>query len=439
MLFLGVTSVTAQNNISSSPYSLFGIGDPLELNNTMGLSMGDVKYAMDRPFYLNTANPASYASLKAATFSVGAMLNRTRTFNEVTSQDNDNGTLRYFGLGIPVSKKIGISLGAKPYTTFGYGIQLESVDQAQGEMYTRYEGQGGMNIAYGGLGYEIVSDSVQKLSLGINANYYFGNKEQLAINNLVTIPGALNAAFIDNYVTGDFAFDLGFIYRLNMKNLLKTKGDLETSLTFGGTYSLANHLKTKFDSFAGSFYYNGARLIVVTDTLRFSQDTSSIYLPEKYGFGVNYEIFNTRTKDMWIIEADYEHYGWSNLELNGVNPELTDSEKFSLGLQFVPNANSNRDFFKIMRYRVGGNYKTTRINISGEPIKDYSASMGFGIPLVRSKSIYPSSSTIDLGVTVGNRGTVDGGLIREQYTNIYIGLSFSPTYWDRWFQKRKIN
>jgi hypothetical protein len=65
--------------------------------------------------------------------------------------------------------------------------------------------------------------------------------------------------------------------------------------------------------------------------------------------------------------------------------------------------------------------------------------MGIGIPLVRSKSIYPSASTFDFGLTVGNRGTVEGGLIREQYTNSYVGLSFSPNYWDRWFKKRKIN
>lgn len=401
--------------------------------------MGDVKYAMARPFYLNTANPASYSRLNAATFSLGAMLNRTRTFNQVTSQDNDNGSLRYFGLGIPLTKKLGISIGAKPFTTFGYGIQLDSPNQTQGGMYTRYEGQGGLSIAHGGVGYELVSDSIQRFSLGVNANYYFGNKEQTTINNVESIPGALNAAFLDSYVTGDFAFDFGFLYTLNLNNVFNTSGNVESKMTIGGTYALSNHLKTKFESFAGSFFYNSARLFVITDTLRFSQDTTSIYLPDRYGLGVNFEFYNKQSKNLFIVEADYEYYGWSNLEINGVNPELQNSEQYSIGLQFIPNAASNKDFFKIMRYRAGGKYKSTRISLSGTPIIDYSASMGFGIPLVRSKSIYPSSSTIDFGVTVGNRGTVDGGLIREQYTNIYIGLSFSPNYWDRWFKKRKIN
>lgn len=415
------------------------MGDPLELNNTQGLSMGDVKYAMARPFYLNHANPASYASLNAATFSVGAMLNRTRTYNQVTSQDNDNGALRYFGLGIPITKRLGISLGAKPFTSFGYGIQINSPDQSQGAIYTRYEGTGGTNIIYGGLGYKLIADSVSKLSLGINANYYFGNKEQLALNNLESISGALNSAFIDNYVTGDFAFDLGLMYTVNLNRLFNTTGTRESKMTLGGTYAMANHLKTTFESFAGSYYYNSARVIVITDTLRYSQDTSSIYLPTRYGAGVNFEFFHRESKNLFIVEADYEYYGWSNLELNGVNEGLDDSHQFSAGLQFVPNAAVNRDFFKILRYRMGLKYKTTRINLSGDPIVDYSASLGFGIPLVRSKSIYPASSTVDFGVTVGNRGEVGEGLIREQYTNIYIGLSFSPNYWDRWFKKRKIN
>ena len=438
-MFLASVQALAQNNITNSAYSLFGIGDPLELNNTMGLSMGDVKYAMDRPFYLNTANPASYASLKAATFSLGAMLNRTRTFNKQTSQDNDNGSLRYFGLGIPITKKIGISLGAKPFTSFGYGIQVNSPDQSQGATYSRYEGQGGMNIIYGGMGYEVHSDSIQKLTIGANANYYYGNKEQTTLNNVEAIPGALNAAFIESSVTGDFGFDFGLLYSLNLSEMFNTADKISSTLTIGGSYTLATHLKTRFESFAGSYYYNGARLFVITDTLRFSQDTTSIYLPQRFGVGVNYELFNRETKDLWIVEVDYEHYEWSGLAINNSNPGLTNSNKYSFGLQFVPDANKTRGFFKTLRYRVGGNYKTTRIDIGGESVKDYSASLGFGIPLVKSKSIYPSSSTIDFGVVVGNRGTVDNGLIREQYTNIYIGLSFSPNYWDRWFKKRKIN
>ena len=429
----------AQNNITSSPYSLFGIGDPLSLNNTQGFAMGDVKYAMDRPFYLNSANPASYASLKAATFSLGAMLNRTRTFNAETSQDNDNGTLRYFGLGIPLTKKLGISIGAKPFTSLGYGIQLNSVNTSPGDFYTRYEGEGGTSIAYGGIGYEVFTDSVQALSFGANANFYFGNTRKTTLNNLETIPGALSSVFMDNSVTSDFGFDLGVLYTINLGRLFNSSETYENSITLGGSYSIPTHLKTRFESFSGAYYYNGSRLFVITDTLSYSLDTTSVYLPKRYGLGLNYKLYNRHTKNLLIVEADYEFNGWSEMEINGSNPGLQNSTAYGLGIQFIPDANGIRNFFSLVRYRVGLNYKDTRISISGTQLTDMSASLGFGIPLVKSKSIYPSASSIDFGVTVGNRGTVNNGLIREQYTNIYIGLSFSPTFWDRWFQKRKIN
>lgn len=428
----------AQNNITNSPYSLYGIGDPLSLNNTMGLSMGDVKYAMDRPFYLNYANPASYASLKAPTFSLGTMLSRTRTFNSETSQDNDNGTLRYFGIGIPLSKKIGMAIGARPYTSLGYGIEIDSDITYPSNLSTRYEGEGGMNIVYGGLGYKVLQDSASSLSIGVNANYYFGNNSQLALNKLGTDLGALSSMFSSSYITGDIGFDIGANYSLNLNQAFKSKSSTEQTITIGGTYSVPNYLKTKFESFKGSYYASNS-VFIITDTLEFTQDTTSIYLPQKFGFGINYQVYNRNSKNLLIIEADYEQVNWSDLKINESETNLKNSNQYSFGIQFIPDANGVRGFFSLLRYRAGFKYSNTRIYVANMQLVDMSASAGFGIPLVKSKSIYPSSSTIDFGFEMGSRGTVDNGLIREQYTRIYVGLSFSPNYWDRWFKRKKIN
>ena len=405
----------------------------------MGLSMGDVKYAMDRPFYLNYANPASYSSLKAATFSVGAMLNRTRTFNEESTQDNDNGSLRYFGLGIPLSKKIGIAIGARPYTSLGYRISIDSDISYPSSLQTVYEGEGGMNIIYGGMGYELFKDSTHALSLGVNANYYIGNNKQSAFNKLDNSTGALSSMYLGSYVTSDFGFDLGLTYKINVEQLFgKSNTKTENTLTFGGSYSIPTYLKTRFEYFAGSYYANNA-VLVITDTLEYSLDSTSIFMPQRFGFGINYQLLNRHTKSIWIIEADYESNSWSNLKVNQRETNLKNTTRYSFGLQFIPDSEGIRNFFSLLRYRVGANYKETRIELDGTRVIDMSASAGFGIPLVKSKSIYSSASTIDFGVELGSRGSVENGLIREQYTNLYIGLSFSPNFWDRWFKKRKIN
>ena len=433
-----MTQLHAQNNITNSPYSLYGIGDPQSLNNTMGFSMGDVKYAMDRPFYLNYANPASYTSLKAPTFSLGTMLSRTRTFNSETSQDNDNGTLRYFGLGIPLSKKIGMAIGARPYTSLGYGIEINSDITYPSALSTRYEGEGGMNIVYGGLGYKIFQDSVSSLSIGVNANYYFGNNSQNALNKLDYSTGALSSMYLSSYVTGDFGFDAGLNYSINLNQLFDSKSAIENTLTIGAAYSIPNYLKTRFEYFSGSYYATNT-VFVITDTLEFTQDTTSIYLPQKIGLGVNYQFYSRKSKNLLIIEADYEQINWSDLKVNKAKTNLKNSTQYSIGFQFIPDANGVRGFFSLLRYRAGFKYANTRINVAGMQLEDMSASAGFGIPLVKSKSIYPSSSTIDFGFEMGSRGTIDNGLIKEQYSRIYVGLSFSPNYWDRWFKRKKIN
>ncbi|MEK7990029.1 MAG: hypothetical protein VSS52_003420, partial [Thiotrichaceae bacterium] len=153
----------------------------------------------------------------------------------------------------------------------------------------------------------------------------------------------------------------------------------------------------------------------------------------------NYKIYNRNAKYMWIVGLDYEYFNWSKLTMNNKSANLRDSKQYSFGLQFIPDASDSRGFLKIIRYRVGVKYKDTRIALAGTQLADISGSAGFGIPLVRSKSVYPTSSTIDIGVEVGSRGTIENGLLKEQYTNIYVGFSFSPNFWDRWFKKRKIN
>lgn len=431
--------LVAQNNITNSPYSLYGVGDPLSTNNTMGFAMGDVKYSLTRPFYLNYANPASYSWLSAPTFSVAAYLNRTKSSTELNTQYNDNGSLAYFGLGIPLNKRMGMAIGARPFTSIGYGITIDSELDYPGDLRTRYEGEGGLNIAYFGLSYSIIRDTAQTLAIGINNNLYFGNRQVSSINQLDANTGAMSSMFTSSGFTSDFAFDLGLMYSVNLNKLFQTEGHVEHTINLGGTYALPNHLRTRFEEFSGSYTTFSGNNIIVRDTLHYSKDTSSIYLPNKIGLGATYQLYNRHSKNLIILSADYEQMEWNKLTVNNVNQNLEASNQYSFGMQFVPNATAIRGLFSYCRYRVGARFKETRLLINNERLLDYSASAGIGIPLVRSKSAYSGSSTVDFGFEVGSRGTRNGGLIREEYTNIYIGLSLSPNYWDRWFQKRKIN
>jgi hypothetical protein len=48
-----------------------------------------------------------------------------------------------------------------------------------------------------------------------------------------------------------------------------------------------------------------------------------------------------------------------------------------------------------------------------------------------------SYSSINFGVEVGERGTVESNLIKERYVSLRLGLSITPGRFDNWFLKRK--
>jgi hypothetical protein len=64
-----------------------------------------------------------------------------------------------------------------------------------------------------------------------------------------------------------------------------------------------------------------------------------------------------------------------------------------------------------------------------ENIKDYGMSFGLGLPFRNSGSI------ININYELGRRGTLNNGLIQENYQYLYISLTLR----DFWFVKSKID
>ena len=56
-------------------------------------------------------------------------------------------------------------------------------------------------------------------------------------------------------------------------------------------------------------------------------------------------------------------------------------------------------------------------------------SFGLGLP------VGTNFSNINLGIELGQRGTKDSGLIKENFLRLSVGLSLN----DKWFTKRKFD
>jgi hypothetical protein len=401
--------------------------------------MGDTKYANLQPTYLNPANPASYSALRAVSFEVAGNISRTVSYSQNGDQTNDNGGLRYFGLGIPITNRIGIAIGAMPFTATGYRISSTTELEYPGDIETIFQGEGGTSFVYGGIGYTIHQDSIQRLSVGANANLYIGNTQTEALNILEDNIGGLNAITYTKWRSTDFGFDLGFLYSRNVTGIIgKKSSQVRKNITLGAKYAIPTKLKTEFTDMDGSFLFSSG-VPRLADTLFYRVDTNQIFLPQRFGIGLAFEFYNINTKRFLKLAVDFEQFNWSELQIRGESQNLNNSQQFSFGMEFIPDKEAFRKILSVMRYRVGARTKNTRINVNGYDISEYGVTFGLGIPLIRSRSTFTDASTLDFGMDFAIRGTENNSLIREQITSINIGLSLAPSFWDRWFKRRKID
>ncbi len=85
-----------------------------------------------------------------------------------------------------------------------------------------------------------------------------------------------------------------------------------------------------------------------------------------------------------------------------------------------------------MTYRAGFNYGRTPWLLDGGALDDMSLSWGVSVPVGRSTAI--QRSFLNLGFTVGSRGSLSENHIRETYARIQVGLALN----NRWFIKRMV-
>ncbi len=88
-----------------------------------------------------------------------------------------------------------------------------------------------------------------------------------------------------------------------------------------------------------------------------------------------------------------------------------------------------------MKYRMGFRYLDSYLQLNDEQLSQYGISFGIGIPLLKAMS----NSWLNIGGEIGERGTLKNDLLKEQYVNLYFGLTIAPLKRDKWFRKNKID
>lgn len=426
-LVLSLASATAQNT-TRSPYSSFGIGDIETSGLANSQMMGDVKYAIADPYQINLSNPATYGSLRQPSFNVGINYNFLQINQGVTKQNGNVGYLKNICMVFPITKWWGFNAALTPLSKMGYRFtNSEEVDNF-GDVNYEYEGEGGINRLIIGNGFNIINDTINKLSIGVNASYLFGNLNKTKRAEPQAVENALSVFESEQLRISDFNFEFGLYFNRKLSSNI--------TLSLGGTYLLGSEVKTNFTNYSYTYKatsYND----IVKDTLVNYTESGNLSMPFSFGVGTALKLNRKQEKyhHQYLIAFDYSYTDWSSLALFGSNIGLAKRDQFSLGFQYIPDEKSYKNVQKMLNYRIGVRYANTHLEVGGNNLTEYGMSFGIGVPIIGAGQ----GTMFNLGLEAGRRGNGNVNPIYEQFTNIYLGFSLSPSKFDRWFYKSKID
>lgn len=449
---LSFVSVSAQEN---SPYSRYGIGDIYPGQNIVNRAMGGITAAYTDPLgqSINFSNPASYADFRRERmpnsgaiiggrvlydlgFSIDSRTLRSKT--PIKKYSSANFIPSYLSLGFPIAKGLGGALGLRPYSRISYSIvdrtRLAGIDSAE----YLYEGNGGLNQAFLGLG-----KRWNDLSIGFNTGYIFGKKEnttRLGIVNTDTAyePFYYKAKSTTNTSFGKLFLSLGAMYDLKFKTI-KPGGKQQLNqvygLRLGATAMLKQQMKGTQDLTRETFDYDASGGSVTIDSVYTTSGTRvNIDIPATYTMGAMfYKALSGEggSFNLWMFGAELENSKWTQYRFNGIADKLTDYWQLRLGGQAIPNPLS-RALLGRSTYRLGFAFGKDYINADNKELKTFSGTFGIGLPIAPRSSFNSQFTNINLAFEIGRRGSAVNN-ITENYLKFSAGFSLS----DLWFRRRK--
>lgn len=401
--FIFVGTANYAQSISSSPYSLFGLGSEYDADFGSLPGIGSSGSALPGNRFINSLNPASLGFMyqNHFLFDVGGKAIMTSYKDVSTSESRNNVQFSHIAFAFPVSKKSGVSLALKPYSSSSYAISnLSLAIKDSNEFYTySAKGTGGLNDFDISYGYRVSP----KLSIGAKGSVLFGNT---AVNESYYVSNSLlNIAKTSNY--GGVRMTLGSQYVV------------DSTFTIAATVKSPATINASKTGTITSTTVSGTTVVASGLTL----DSDDYIMPFELGFGVS-----KRFKENYNFTLDYQKSFWSNTNQSDSYGTFLNQDKFAAGLTFE-RAKQGRSYFDRIKYTTGFNYDTGYLEIEGKRVRNVALSVGVSVPLDNMFSM------LNVSYSYGQKGSITSGLIKENYHKISVNLSLDGL----WFVKRKFD
>lgn len=415
-LVLGSSPVLAQQSNDGSLYSRYGLGTMQSPFSSQAEAMGEAGTALISPNYLSLSNPASWSSQILTRF-IGSF-----KYHSVQAKDAANntsrvnaGSIRGAAFSFPIlTRKLGFVAAYEPLTRMGY--QVETTDSISGagagdasQYRSVLEGNGGLQVLRGGLGYRIN----RYIRVGASADLVFGILE----NSRQTL--FQSNKFVDTHTTQSTRLR-GATATVGGLALIPNLLTEEDGLSLG----LSARLPTTL---------TGTRVSTVGETL--SRDTvgtalkGTASLPLRLQAGLAYQASSYVTISLEGLYAPWEQFE-SSLNFNGSQNGFNNRWKVGGGLEYRPaGRNPSASYLSRVNYRLGAyaeqSYAKPHPTVD---LRNYAVTSGISLPTG------VGGNRVDLNLEVGTRGTTSHNLVRDTYYTASLVLNFG----ERWFRKRLI-
>lgn len=412
----------------NTPWSRYGVGDPVHSANIVNRGMGYVSAAYNDQQTINFVNPASYSRLgkQKAILDLGIDFS-SRNLN--SNQEKARFSYVYVpylagGFQLKGEKRKrdwGIAFGLKPVTRVNYNIETNA-RFGEDKIVYNYEGNGGAYQAFAGTGI-----AFKGLSIGTNIGYRFGSKDYTSRVSLFndSISGRYTSGQkeVRNNFGGIFS-ELGLQYEAAISK--------KEMLTFGAFGSFASQMSLRSEVNISTFFQSGdvTSSVPIDSVSSITDRNGTMIYPAYYGIGFMYDrIAESRLS----IGADFTFQNWKEFRVNNKPDLLTDAWQIKAGVQWLPRAKNNAGKSKNpMIYRAGGFYCIEPFLFNGN-VTVYGFTLGLSIPIKKySYAEYNRNNIIHLALESGRRGNASG-IFSENYFRLAMSASLS----DIWFIKSK--
>lgn len=439
LLFIAFFIGVYGQSTTKDPVSYFGIGEQANGNNSIYNALGKNNFNFFDSTQLNIYNPASYNTMSNGNtlFSLDINNRLSRYQQGSTTEYNSALMLEHYAMGFKMKKRMGMAFGLRPFSSRGYSFSEQIYTGTDYLKYT-YSGNGGIHNLFLGFSYGIIHKKNTKLALGTNLSYLFGNVSNERKSLLVDASTTQGGLSRDLYRMTAFHYEIGTYFRqqLTPKQQILLSGVVEPTQKYNTTYRQEFYTASNIES--PSTY----------DTLTYTETSGKINIDLSYKLGLNYQIClpNWQRKSRSLhpgfnIMASYTKAGAISHNFSSVGAwPLVSNSKISLGVQFNPELKifeniSNLKTLEKWSYRVGAFQQTLPYVINDKQFVDRGVTFGLGIPLLAQQSL----SSLNFAFTLGERGNNDPAKMKESYIGINFGLILSPSAFDKWFRKRKLD